>query len=77
MRAADTNGAGDAHGGVLAAALARGTAPTEAVLRANAAAALTVTRVGLATAPSTSDIDQLVASVSTMIKSGESSTSSG
>ncbi len=60
VSAVDTNGAGDAHGGVLAAALARGMTPTEAVLRANAAAALAVTRVGPATAPCTTDIDQLV-----------------
>jgi sugar/nucleoside kinase (ribokinase family) len=61
VRAVDTNGAGDAHGGVLAAALARGMAPVDAVVRANAAAALAVTRVGPATAPTTSAIDALVA----------------
>ena len=61
VRAVDTNGAGDAHGGVLAAALARGMAPVDAVARANAAAALAVTRVGPATAPTTSAIDALVA----------------
>jgi sugar/nucleoside kinase (ribokinase family) len=61
VRAVDTNGAGDAHGGVLAAALARGMAPVDAVVRANAAAALAVTRVGPATAPTTSAIDAMVA----------------
>ncbi|MET0475100.1 MAG: PfkB family carbohydrate kinase [Mycobacterium sp.] len=61
VRAVDTNGAGDAHGGVLAAALARGTAPAEAVRRANAAAALAVTRIGPATAPTASAIDELLA----------------
>ncbi|KAA9394851.1 sugar kinase [Kocuria coralli] len=53
----DTNGAGDAHTGVLAAALAAGTPLTEAVRRANAAAALAVTRSGPATAPATAEID--------------------
>jgi sugar/nucleoside kinase (ribokinase family) len=60
VTAVDTNGAGDAHGGVLAAALARGMAPVDAVVRANAAAALAVTRIGPATAPTTSAIDALV-----------------
>ena len=61
VHAVDTNGAGDAHGGVLAAALARGVAPTDAVLRANAAAALAVTKSGPATAPTSSAIDALLA----------------
>jgi sugar/nucleoside kinase (ribokinase family) len=61
VTAVDTNGAGDAHGGVLAAALARGMAPADAIIRANAAAALAVTRTGPATAPLTSAIDALVA----------------
>ncbi len=62
VTAVDTNGAGDAHGGVLAAALAQGMAPADAVLRANAAAALAVTRKGPATAPITAAIDELLAS---------------
>lgn len=47
----DTNGAGDAHVGAFAAALAAGLAPNEAARRANAAAALAVTKFGPATAP--------------------------
>ncbi|WP_169079637.1 PfkB family carbohydrate kinase [Microcella alkalica] len=47
----DTNGAGDAHLGAFAAALARGEAPARAARLANAAAALAVTRRGPATAP--------------------------
>lgn len=46
--------------GVLASALARDLAPEDAARRANAAAALAVTRPGPATAPTTTEIDQLV-----------------
>jgi sugar/nucleoside kinase (ribokinase family) len=56
--AVDTNGAGDAHCGVLAAELLRGTALTDAAVRANAAAALSVTRNGPATAPTRAEIDK-------------------
>jgi sugar/nucleoside kinase (ribokinase family) len=59
--AVDSNGAGDAHGGVLAAALARGDDLQSAVRRANAAAALAVTRFGPATAPTAPEIDALLA----------------
>lgn len=48
---ADANGAGDAHLGAFAAALARGEAPARAARIANAAAAIAVTRPGPATAP--------------------------
>ncbi|MDR2347743.1 MAG: PfkB family carbohydrate kinase [Bifidobacteriaceae bacterium] len=44
--AVDTNGAGDAHCGALAAALLRGLPLVDAVRRANAVAALAVTRPG-------------------------------
>jgi sugar/nucleoside kinase (ribokinase family) len=47
----DTTGAGDAHSGVFLAGLAAGLTPEEAARRANAAAALAVTRPGPATAP--------------------------
>ncbi len=47
----DANGAGDAHLGAFAAALARGEAPARAARLANAAAAIAVTRSGPATAP--------------------------
>jgi sugar/nucleoside kinase (ribokinase family) len=60
VEAVDSNGAGDAHGGVLAAALTRGSDLVTAARRANAAAALAVTRSGPATAPTTSEIDRLL-----------------
>lgn len=58
--AVDSNGAGDAHGGVLAAALTRGASLRGAARRANAAAAIAVTRSGPATAPTTAEIDALL-----------------
>jgi ribokinase len=58
--AIDTNGAGDAHCGVLAAELLRGADLTEAATRANAAAALAVTRAGPATAPTRAEVDALL-----------------
>lgn len=61
VTAVDTNGAGDAHGGVLAAALSRGAALPDATRRANAAAALAVTRSGPATAPTATQIDTFLA----------------
>jgi ribokinase len=61
VQAVDTNGAGDAHCGVLAAELLRGASPAEAALRANAAAALAVTRRGPATAPTRAEVDALLA----------------
>lgn len=57
VEAIDTNGAGDAHTGVLAAALARGAGLTDAVRRANTAAAIAVTRFGPATSPTSAEID--------------------
>ena len=51
VTAVDTNGAGDTHSGVLCAGLCRGETLLEACRRANAAAALSVTRHGPATAP--------------------------
>ena len=55
----DTNGAGDAHSGVLAAALARGVDLTTALRWANVAGALTTTCFGPATCPSEADIRAL------------------
>ena len=55
----DTNGAGDAHSGVLAAALARGVDLTTALRWANVAGALTTTRFGPATCPSEAEIRAL------------------
>lgn len=59
--AVDSNGAGDAHGGVLAAALLRGEELEAAVRRANIAAALAVTEQGPATSPSRAQIDAVLA----------------
>jgi sugar/nucleoside kinase (ribokinase family) len=61
VRSVDTNGAGDAHGGVLAAALSRGDNVLDAARRANAAAAIAVTRSGPATAPTAAEIDAMLA----------------
>lgn len=60
----DTNGAGDAHTGVLLAERALGTAWPEAARRANAAAAIAVTRRGPATAPGRAEVDALLAAES-------------
>jgi len=61
VTAVDTNGAGDAHCGVLAAELLRGADLAAAAVRANAAAALAVTRPGPATAPTRAEVDALLA----------------
>ena len=55
--AVDTTGAGDAHAGVFLAGLAAGLAPVAAASRANAAAALAVTRTGPAVSPSRAELD--------------------
>lgn len=60
VEAVDTNGAGDAHTGVLLAALSRGQTLVEAVERANAAAALAVTKSGPATSPTGAEIDRFL-----------------
>jgi sugar/nucleoside kinase (ribokinase family) len=57
VRAVDTTGAGDAHAGVFLAALADGLAPADAARRANAAAALAVTRPGPATSPDRAELN--------------------
>jgi sugar/nucleoside kinase (ribokinase family) len=61
VRAVDTTGAGDAHAGVFLAALADGLAPADAARRANAAAALTVTRPGPATSPDRAELNAWLA----------------
>jgi sugar/nucleoside kinase (ribokinase family) len=58
--AIDTNGAGDAHVGAFIAGLAAGLAPSAAALRANAAAAIAVTRRGPTSAPAAFEVDALV-----------------
>jgi sugar/nucleoside kinase (ribokinase family) len=57
----DTTGAGDAHAGVFLAALAGGLPPAAAAARANAAAALSTTRPGPATAPARDELDAFLA----------------
>jgi sugar/nucleoside kinase (ribokinase family) len=57
VRAVDTTGAGDAHTGVLAHGLATGLTPEQAARRANAAAAVAVTRPGPATSPTATELD--------------------
>ena len=58
--AVDTNGAGDAHTGVLCADLSMGIDIRTALRRANVAAAIAVTRRGPATSPTRAEIDQIV-----------------
>lgn len=53
----DTNGAGDAHSGVLAAALVEGIPLERALVLANCAGALASTRVGPATCPSRNEVE--------------------
>lgn len=57
----DTNGAGDTHAGVFTAELLKGASPIEAARLANAAAAISVTRRGPATAPTTLELDAFLA----------------
>lgn len=61
----DTNGAGDAHTGVLVAELALGGAPLAAARRANAAGAIKVTRKGPSTAPARDEVDRFLRDVGT------------
>lgn len=61
--AVDTNGAGDAHCGVLCAQLAVGSALVPAVTRAGVAAALAVTCEGPATSPMAARIDAAMAGI--------------
>ena len=63
QRPGTTNGAGDAHTGVLVAERAAGTGWVEACRRANVAGAITVTRLGPATAPTAAEIDAFLAAV--------------
>ncbi|HEY5230015.1 MAG TPA: PfkB family carbohydrate kinase, partial [Galbitalea sp.] len=60
--AVDTNGAGDAHCGAFLAALAAGLTPTDAAARANACAAIAITRRGPATAPTLAEVDAFLGS---------------
>ncbi len=60
VTAVDTTGAGDAHSGVFLAGLAAGLTVGDAARRANAAAALTVTRAGAAVSPTRAELDQFL-----------------
>ncbi|MCW8276701.1 sugar kinase [Pseudomonas sp. PCH199] len=60
VEAVDSNGAGDAHAGVFVAGLAQGLSAFDAARRANAAAALAVTRWGPATSPGAAEVDELI-----------------
>lgn len=62
VEAIDTNGAGDAHCGVVCAALSRGESLLSAVRRANVAAAIATTRNGPATAPAYDEIARVLGS---------------
>lgn len=57
----DTNGAGDTHTGVLCAGVAAGMPWVEAARRANAAAAIKVTRRGPATSPTSAEVEAFLA----------------
>jgi sugar/nucleoside kinase (ribokinase family) len=61
VAAVDTNGAGDTHIGAFISALAKGTGPFEAARYANAAAAISVTRHGGASAPTDAEIRSFLA----------------
>ena len=63
VEAVDSNGAGDAHAGVFVAGLAQGLSAFDAARRANAAAALAVTRWGPATSPGTAEVDELISKI--------------
>jgi len=61
VTAVDTTGAGDTFCGALAASLAKGSALPKAIARANAAAALSVTRPGAGlSAPMLSEVDEFL-----------------
>ena len=57
----DTNGAGDTHTGALLAEVATGTPWVEGCRRANAAAAIKVTRRGPESAPTADEVDEFLA----------------
>ena len=60
VKAVDTNGAGDAHTGVLAASIGYKMTLKQAVLYANAAAAIAVTKYGPATCPTKKEIEDFI-----------------
>ena len=60
VRAIDSNGAGDTHVGAFIASLMAGHSPRDAAIHANAAAALSTTRIGPATAPDLEETRRLL-----------------
>ena len=68
VRTADTNGAGDAHSGVLAASLAQGIPLDRALVLANCAGALASTVIGPASCPTR---DQIEAAANALSESGD------
>jgi sugar/nucleoside kinase (ribokinase family) len=64
VAAVDSNGAGDTHTGAFIAALAAGKDAAGAARRANAAAALSVTKRGPATAPTSAELGRFLSSQS-------------
>lgn len=58
----DTNGAGDVHNGVIIAETLRGTPREEALLRANAAAAVAISSFGPATCPRRESVEAMLTS---------------
>ncbi|MCT2176938.1 PfkB family carbohydrate kinase [Brachybacterium muris] len=60
QRAVDTNGAGDTHTGVMLAERALGADWESAATRANAAAAIAVTRKGTESAPTRAEVDEFL-----------------
>ncbi|MGO2932399.1 PfkB family carbohydrate kinase [Microbacterium sp.] len=56
----DTNGAGDTHTGALLAGIADGATWVDACRRANASAAIKVTRRGPTTAPTTAEVEEFL-----------------
>lgn len=64
VAAVDSNGAGDTHTGAFIAALAAGEDAAGAARQANAAAALSVTRRGPATAPTSDELGRFLSSQS-------------
>ena len=60
VRAIDSNGVGDTHVGAFIASLMAGHSPRDAAIHANAAAALSTTRIGPATAPDLEETRRLL-----------------
>lgn len=61
VKAVDSNGAGDNHIGAFISGLLDGMEPAAAARRANAAAAIAVTKMGPATGPTTKELEEFLA----------------